>query len=648
MAQLSDIIKTLNKNQESQEETTDAVNELSSLFRKKFLAEDRSKLDGLERQRESRRGRGGGLGLGISTLDIPGLSTLNGFIALIGDIVKKIVATVAAVAAGATALAAAFAGLRGWELPLLEKLKNIRLDLRRLIPDSVSKSITQAMLNLRASILRSFGINPKIPTEFDAETKKNTQIKMTPAKIIADVYNKLTTRILKSFGIGADGKLITVQGEDGKFKKNIIGRLTIQVRSFFRPFVTLGEGLGKFFSGPFFKSITDTLGRGVGGILKMVNRILWPIGFLVSLYDGVTEYINSDADGFIAKLGVGIGAFFGSFIGAPFDLMKKGISWIIKKFFNVEVDENGNALPGQGLAGWAVDALNKLSFEKVIKGVISGLFQFVQDGVDFVINFFSDPAFRKEQLAKLTALVTGPEGIIQKTKDFFKNIFDFLPSWQEVKNTLKKLLPPWMRSDAEAEASNLRAQREQLQETKKANEANLKRIADLAGVKVDDIDSRIIGNLLDDKKIIMQQALSAQSMIDGTFDKAYNAQMGKFTERLIELNQSEGSALGGKTVSQISRQLGHLVKLHPNEVVIPLDNTSEGRALKKLDKILNPSNAELQMAQAQNNNYTNTNMQPVIINNVDNSQVNNAQADRRTYVATGGVTDGFSLTQSVQ
>tara|TARA_B100001057_G_scaffold109881_1_gene107911 strand:+ start:28368 stop:30293 length:1926 start_codon:yes stop_codon:yes gene_type:complete len=641
MAQLSDIIKTLNQNQESQEETTDAVNELSSLFRKKFLAEERGGLDRLERQRESGRGRGGGLGLGISTLNIPGLTTLNGFIALIGNIIKKIVATVAAVAAGAAALAAAFAGLRGWELPLLEKLKNIRLDLRRLIPGSVSKSITKAMLNLRASILRSFGINPKIPTEFDPETKKNMQIKMTPAKIISDVYNKLTTRILKSFGIGADGKLITVQGKDGKFKTNIIGRLTIQTRSFFRPFVNLGKGLTKFFTGPFFQTIKNTLGTGVGGILKMVNRILWPIGFLVSLYDGVTAYIKSDADGFIAKLGVGIGAFFGSFIGAPFDLMKKGISWIIKKFFNVEVDKDGNALPGQGLAGWAVTALNSFSFEKIINGVISGLYQFVQDGVDFVIDFFTDPAFRKEQLAKLTALVTGPEGIIQKTKDFFKNIFDFLPSAQGIKDALYNLLPDWMRTDADEIREKLRAQTNRRQ-----NQENILRQAygipqggeiDFSSFDV----SKILGNgMFGDsgyRKSEVRLAIGRQ------------ANAAKQMEDLAqELKELTGLNLGGKTSSRISKKVGSLVRIHPNELVVPLEKTGEGRALKKLDKILNASNAELQMAQAQNNNYSTTNMAPIIINNVDNSNVNNSQSDRRTYVATGGATDGFNLNQTVQ
>ena len=78
----------------------------------------------------------------------------------------------------------------------------------------------------------------------------------------------------------------------------------------------------------------------------------------------------------------------------------------------------------------------------------------------------------------------------------------------------------------------------------------------------------------------------------------YDAQMESFVNQLAALDAAEGAALGGKTVSQISKQLGHLVKMHPNEVIIPLDKTAEGSALKKLDKILNPSNAQLARAQA--------------------------------------------------
>ena len=39
---------------------------------------------------------------------------------------------------------------------------------------------------------------------------------------------------------------------------------------------------------------------------------------------------------------------------------------------------------------------------------------------------------------------------------------------------------------------------------------------------------------------------------------------------------------------------------------------------------------------------------PVVINQDNRTTNNNSTSDRRTYVATGAATDGFSLTQSVQ
>ena len=71
----------------------------------------------------------------------------------------------------------------------------------------------------------------------------------------------------------------------------------------------------------------------------------------------------------------GIGGFLGSFIGAaPFDLLKKGISWVIKKLFGVETNEDGSIPEGQGMAGWIVKQLESFSFEETIKKLVSGVF----------------------------------------------------------------------------------------------------------------------------------------------------------------------------------------------------------------------------------------------------------------------------------
>ena len=85
---------------------------------------------------------------------------------------------------------------------------------------------------------------------------------------------------------------------------------------------------------------------------------------LFALFDGVQAYRNSDADGFIAKLGDGVGGFLGDLIGAPFDLLKAGVNWIFDKVFGVKRDENGN-VTGDGWAAWASEKMKNFSFEKL-------------------------------------------------------------------------------------------------------------------------------------------------------------------------------------------------------------------------------------------------------------------------------------------
>ena len=84
------------------------------------------------------------------------------------------------------------------------------------------------------------------------------------------------------------------------------------------------------------------------------------------MFDGVRDYQNSDADGFIARLGDGVGGFLGDLIGAPFDLLKAGVNWIFDKVFGVKRDENGN-VTGDGWAQWASEKMKNFSFEETMR-----------------------------------------------------------------------------------------------------------------------------------------------------------------------------------------------------------------------------------------------------------------------------------------
>ena len=400
----------------------------------------------------------------------------------------------------------------------------------------------------------------------------------------------------------------------------------------------------------FLFGAADAAGVRVGGVFGMLAKIAkFPLIRLVggpvvqgalTLIDGIMGFFK----GFNKKKLVydprankmveedfSIGTRLLNGIEGFFDGVVKGIVDAFQLFF---ID-----LPSKVIEFFGGDAewLKNINLWDIVKP----LWDFLKGIPKFIFN----KEFRDKQITKLTDLITGPDGVIEQIKDFFRNIFDFVPSWSDIKQTLQKLLPPWMRTDADAERENLLEQKAQLEENMARQKNNLQAIADMAGMNVEDLDVRTIGNLASSNKIDYGQALEAQNLINGSTNEMFDAQMKSFVDQLAELDKAEGAALGGKTASQISKQLGHLVKLHPNEVIIPLDKTAEGSALKKLDKILNPSNAQLAMAQSENNSYTNNNSSPVIINNRA-GDINTSTNNARSYVATGSTSDTFDLVGS--
>lgn len=382
-ATLDDVNKTLKDQNKS-------LGDLSYGFREWFKLQQRERLDQLERDRENKK----------TSPSAPATATAfktdsgggnNNIFGLLTNPAKLILPLVA----GITAVGAAFAGLRGWEIPVIKKVAQMKL-----VPNVISNGITR----MRNSVFKMFGLSPEGTLTRDAKGRFTKVAPITTQ--ISMRMNALRIRALRMFGIGADGKLLAVKDKDGLFKKNIVGRVTFQIGRLLKPLMAVSDGVGKWASGSGAKIMEFIRGFGgkAGGFVKIVGKILWPIGFLMSLFDGVKAYQESDADGSIAKLGDGIGGFLGSFIGAPFDLLKKGISWVIKKLFGVETNEDGTIPEGQGMAGWIVKQLESFSFEETIKKLVSGIFGIVQGAVDWVKLLFTDPS------AALTKLWTGLVG----------------------------------------------------------------------------------------------------------------------------------------------------------------------------------------------------------------------------------------------
>ncbi len=342
------LVKALVENNRSQDETTDAVDKLNKTMEDHFKFLKRQMKDQEEDRREAAKAKGEARAASPSTKSASkglGLGSLGGIAGMLLPLTAGIAAT-----------AAALSGLRGWELNAIKKINGMV---------KVPLTISNGMIRLRNATLGLFGLTAEgllIRGEgrsgFYKAPPITEQIRMR--------MNALRIRALNVFGLGADGKLLAVKGDDSLFKKNIIGRATFQVGRLLRPLVAVSEGVAKFATskaGAFLK----TLAQFGGKFGALFSKILWPVGFVISLFDGVKAYQESDADGFIAKLGDGVGGFLGSLIGAPFDLLKQGISWVIKKLFGVETDADGKVKEGQGMAGWIVKQLESFSFEETIK-----------------------------------------------------------------------------------------------------------------------------------------------------------------------------------------------------------------------------------------------------------------------------------------
>ena len=419
------LVKALVENNRSQDETTDAVDKLNKTMEDHFKFLKRQMKDQEEDRREAAKAKGEARAASPSTKSASkglGLGSLGGIAGMLLPLTAGIAAT-----------AAALSGLRGWELNAIKKINGMV---------KVPLTISNGMIRLRNATLGLFGLTAEgllIRGEgrsgFYKAPPITEQIRMR--------MNALRIRALNVFGLGADGKLLAVKGDDSLFKKNIIGRATFQVGRLLRPLVAVSEGVAKFATskaGAFLK----TLAQFGGKFGALFSKILWPVGFVISLFDGVKKYQESDADGFIAKLGDGVGGFLGSLIGAPFDLLKSGVRWIFNKLLGVPLDADGNAT-GEGWASWASNAMKAFSFEETISNIVSGLFGMVQGAVNWVALLFTDPT---------TALSKLWTGLLDTLGFAGKTFLDIL--WFPINTVVDFALKTFGWKDEDAPKFNLR------------------------------------------------------------------------------------------------------------------------------------------------------------------------------------------------
>lgn len=432
------VVKQLKKNQTENTSGLEAVGKtvaaLNDRMNKFFEGLAQQRLDDLEARREQRKqsDKVAAATGGTTTKDTKGIGFLPLLFSKTGLVGSLL------------AVGGALSGLRGWEVSALKAIKNIKL--------GVGENLTNSFRSLRAAILGGLGLDATLKKFNSPESGLKTPITTQ----IIDKFKGLRTNILKVFGLGADGKPIAVRGADGLFKVPVISRVTTAVGTLLSPLKFVADGITTFFktSGKGVMSFLKTIGiiggsgaiavgAGFGGVLKVLTRVLWPIGILTSIFDGFKAYEGSDAETKIGKFADGIAGAIGSFLGAPLDLLKSLILGGFKMVgIGVKMNDKGELVETDFMK-----MLQKFKIQDAIAAIpnaIRGIFEFIGD-------FIADPVGVGKEVLK---------GVVNSLKNFFLNAVKFIISKFPL---MSAVAPDFLKTEGQKKLSDLQEQKRLLE-----------------------------------------------------------------------------------------------------------------------------------------------------------------------------------------
>jgi len=456
----------LNKQSTILTETGKQISLLNANMKQLLLALRMSKMDDLESKREARKGTDPAkIGSGKST---GGLSGLGGM----GKVLAGLIAGLGAIGAG-------LMGLRGWELKALKNIKSIGNVLKALIPigladkilgaftpkgyDTFSSYFLAKIKNLRLSALKAFGFDITLK----GFNKPDSGFKTPLRTQLVDKVNDMFKGILRSFGLarkasgalywlpttagppGSGGRIVSGARFAGlgaravKAMDDILGPISRFVTSTTSWIGGKGAGMFKFLRtwglAPAVAGMAKVAGP-VGGVLKsaggLFGKILWPIGVIISLFDGIKAFRESKG-GTFEKIMAGVFGFIGDFLGAPLNLLKKLIVGAFEMMGIGYDPETGE------FSDW-LKWLKKFDIEASIKA-IPNLIMKIFDGIK---AFLADPiGVGKQVLQSITGVM----------KDMFIGIMQWIVSTIPGMGSVIPI-PDWLKTDAQKQLSALKDQ----------------------------------------------------------------------------------------------------------------------------------------------------------------------------------------------
>lgn len=184
-------------------------------------------------------------------------------------------------------------------------------------------------------------------------------------------------------------------------------------------------GIAALFGGTILRAAGSLL-RTVKTLGKVFGKLFLPFTVVLGLVGAITGFIEGfKEEGILGGIKGAITGLVDTLIAAPLDLLKDGVAWILGKF---------------GFEN-AAEILESFSFSDIFSNMFGALFNIIGQAVDWVKSLFTfeEP---EEGSFSLSNLIFSA---INKVKNLFMGIFDFLPSFSDIKEGLVNMMPSWMR-----------------------------------------------------------------------------------------------------------------------------------------------------------------------------------------------------------
>ena len=255
---------------------------------------------------------------------------------------------------------------------------------------------------LKTGFLQAIGSIGEDGKKIVARTSDGT-FRKTYANRIIDFFDSIGA----SFKAGLDAITDTVKAPFTKFKNLFMGEKTIfgalgrfadSVSEFMGPIVqrisfafSAEGGFGKLMTG--LQNAVDfvadsPIGKALSTLGGVLKKIFLPIGLIFTAYDTVKGAIEGYEEGGVAgALGGAIKGLLASVVGAPLDLLRSAVAFILEKVGMENAADYLKSFNVSDIIGRAIDSI-PIMFKSAINGILETVAQLLEDS--YVASGFAD------------------------------------------------------------------------------------------------------------------------------------------------------------------------------------------------------------------------------------------------------------------